>query len=207
MNHRKLTWPIATALLGFAAATLAFRPSVRASDDEGWMKRLAVIAAYSHAATPGEEHERLAEYVGDWTFEATTYLGPKPETSRGTATFEAVLGGRYVVQKTEGKMLGQLFQGFGLNGFDNLTREYFMIWADSWSTCIYEMRGKAPKEGEPLLLEGQARDALSPSGRPWRMVQSWVVDGEFRLEIFDTLERDGVPTEVKASELIYRRVK
>lgn len=207
MNHRKLSWPIATALLGFVAAMVTFRPTVRAGDDEGWIKQLAVIAAYSHAATPGEEHELLCEYVGDWTFEATTFLGPKPETSRGTANFESVLGGRYVVQKTQGKMLGQPFEGFGLNGFDNLTREYFMIWGDSWSTCIYEMRGKSPKEGEPLVLEGQARDALSPNGRPWRMVQSWVADGAFRLEIFDTLERNGVPTEVKAAELNYRRAE
>jgi hypothetical protein len=207
VNLRRIRLPLATALLGFASATAILRNSVRAEDDESMLDKLRVIAAYSQAATPGEEHEKLCEYAGDWTFEATTFLGPAPETSKGTARFEPILGGRYVVQKTQGKMLGQPFDGFGLNGFDNVTREYFTFWADSWSTNVYEMRGARPKEGEPLVLSGQARDAMSPEGRPWRMVQSWIEDDEFRLEVFDTLERDGKPTEVKAAELVYRRVK
>lgn len=207
MTASRLTWPVVTALLGFLAAFATLRSSVRAEDDDSLLEKIRVIAAYSQAATPGEEHEKLCEFVGDWSFEATTFLGPKPETSAGTARFESILGGRYVVQTTRGKMLGQPFDGFALNGFDNVTREYFIFWADSWSTNVYEMRGLRPKQGEPLVLAGQARDALSPEGRPWRMVQSWIENDEFRLEIFDTLERDGKPTEVKAAELVYRRAK
>jgi len=210
MNTRTLSWSLSAAVVASALTAFVLRSDARAQEgasdaEKGWMDKLAVIAAYAQAATPNEYHEQLCETVGHWTFEATTHLGPVSETSKGTAEFEALLGGRYVMQRTKGEMLRGEFEGLGINGYDNVAREFFTFWIDSWSTGIYVLRGPAPKEGEPLVLKGEACDAMSPKGRPWRMVQTWPSADEFKVEVFDTIPQDGVPTDMKVADLHYVR--
>jgi hypothetical protein len=209
MEHpmKSMSFLCSLAAAAAAAALTAFvlRSEVHAAEDDGWKEKLAVVAAYMKAATSNEKHDELCERAGEWTFEATTYLGPAPETTSGTATFEPILDGRYVVQRTAGKMLGGDFDGFGINGYDNVAEEFFTVWVDSWSTGIYEMRGQAPAEGQPLVLEGQARDAMSPEGRLWRMVETKISDDEFRTEVFDTIPGGEGPGKTLVAVLHYRR--
>lgn len=207
IKARFLTALLSTAAIASAITFLAMRPEASAGDNKNLFKQFAAIAAYAKAAIPNQHHLELCRMAGTWNFEVTTYLGPAPETAQGVATFESILGGRYVVQETKSKLLGKDFDGFCVNGFDNVSQEYFMVWVDSWSTGIYVLCGKAPARGEPLELRGDAKDAYSPNGRPWRMVRTWLGPDEFRLEVYDTLNEGDPPAAQKVTELHYRRAK
>ena len=64
---------------------------------------------------PGPEHEVLKKAVGEWTaeLEMTPAPGMPPIKSTGTETIRMV-GGLWIVTEFTGDMMGQPFEGHGL---------------------------------------------------------------------------------------------
>lgn len=78
-------------------------------------------ARWMAASTPGEMHEFLARQEGKWNTVTRVWMdGPQsePSESTGTAVRRMILGGRFLVDETDGSLLGMPHQGFGLNGYD-----------------------------------------------------------------------------------------
>ncbi len=59
-------------------------------------------------ATPGAPHQHLATLAGKWTTTHTTYMEEAPETSTGAYEGEVVLGGRYILGRFKGMMMGPM---------------------------------------------------------------------------------------------------
>ncbi len=96
---------------------------------------------WEEAAKPGDEHKKLAETAGEWTADVEDYSAGQPMKSTGTAKFTMLLGGRYLQQEFKGSMNGEQFEGIGIVGYDNLTKQFQEIWIDSMGTAIYVSKG------------------------------------------------------------------
>lgn len=100
---------------------------------EMWMKSI----------TPGEEHAKLAEDVGTYTYTNTFWMEPgaEPSVSEGQMIIEPIMDGRYFKETHTGSAMGMPFNGIGLNGYDNVTQEYVSTWMDNMGTGIMIFKG------------------------------------------------------------------
>lgn len=137
---------IGTLILALAA--------VAAIGANGWAQDAAeydeeaMMKAWMEAAAPGEPHAFLAQMAGKWKTVTTEYKDGEPgEPVEGTAVLTPILGGRVVQGKYTGTMWGQPFEGMSLDGYDNVTDEYWSTWMDSMGTGIYVTRGKKTADG------------------------------------------------------------
>jgi hypothetical protein len=104
----------------------------------------AMMDAMMKAMTPGENHKLLASLVGEWTFVNRMWMDPAapPTESTGTATYTTIMGGRYVQGEYKGVMAGMPFEGVGVTGYDNVSKQFVASWIDNLGTGIMYMTGK-----------------------------------------------------------------
>lgn len=176
-----------------AAALLLAAPlrSARAEDPKagGPPKMSAaeqkMMEKYMKAATPGPEHQRLAKMAGKWKLQVTSWMAPgaPPMKSEGTAEFTSVLGGRYLQQEVKGDMGGQPFEGRGIEGYDNVTKENFGTWTDSMSTGLMVVRGKCPATAKKCTYKGSVPDAVAGKAVPVTEIITYTDDDHFSFEM------------------------
>ncbi|MBI5852049.1 MAG: DUF1579 domain-containing protein [Planctomycetes bacterium] len=150
------------------------------------------MKAMMELATPGAEHQRLQQLVGDWDLTIKMRFGPKEPWQEMPGTIEAksVLGGRYVVQHYQSTMMGQPFEGIGTLGYDRLKKRYTSSWADSMSTWIVRTEGQA--EGNAIDYRGMMVDSITPHGRPMRTVERLADPDHWTTAMYDTIEGESV---------------
>ncbi len=164
------------------------------------------MQAWMDYMTPGDAHKRMAAQNGEWTIASKIWMagpdGPAEETT-GQAKFRMMLGNRYQVQEYTGIAMGMPFQGFGVNAFDNATKEYVGTWFDTFGTGAMVTRGKADDKGV-ITTEG---DIVEPSGGTMhvRQVVTPKGDDSFVLEMY--MSGGPMPAEAKWMELTYTRKK
>jgi hypothetical protein len=143
-------------------------------------------------AQPGEEHARLAKLVGDWNVSGVFHMPGQPD-SKGdsTATFKAILGGRYIQQNVAGSMMGMPFEGQGVFGYDNGEKKYVSSWLDTWGTGMMNGTGTETEKGKIWVF--QSVTAHGPTEETLTMVS----DKEFTFH----MKVGGNP----AMELTYKR--
>ena len=117
----------------------------------GWTE--ADMQACMMAGTPGAEHKQLAKDAGVWTGKNTMWMpgSTEPMKSESTTTITPILDGRFIKVEVEGEMpeMGP-FHGFGINGFDNVTRKYVSTWIDSMGTGMMTGTGESSDGGKTL---------------------------------------------------------
>ena len=98
--------------------------------------RMEERAAWEKAGTPNENHRRLDYMIGTWNCSLKMWQGEgsSPTESAGKSTSAWILDGRYVETKYEGNVLGEPYEGRGINGYDNINKRYFSMWLASNST-------------------------------------------------------------------------
>jgi len=113
--------------------------------------------------TPGTSHQALAKMVGNWKAIVTMYDAQSGEQNKteGTATYEMVLGGRYLKSIFKGTMMGMPFEGMGLDGYDNASKEYISIWIDNMGTGIMYMKGKWDEDSKTVVYWGNVVNPIS----------------------------------------------
>jgi hypothetical protein len=160
MNARKLLAPACLVVLGLAAVAVSLatadtsgQPAVGAAPQlpPGWTQE--DMQKCMKAGMPGEQHERLGKGVGTWVAKTTMWMTPdsEPITSEGTSTLEPFMDGRYFKAEMDGEMPGMgPYHGFGLYGFDNVSREFVSMWVDNHSTGIMHGTGKLSDDGKKL---------------------------------------------------------
>ena len=172
-------------------------PQMSAAEQEMMQK-------YMKAATPGPEHQKLAKLAGKWKLQFTSWMAPgaPPQKSDGTAEFKTVLGGRYVQQEVKGDMGGQPFEGMGIMGFDNVTKERFATWTDSMSTGLMVMRGKCPTDAKKCTTKGHMSDAIAGKEVAYSETTTMTDDDHFTFELRGP-GPDG--KQFKMMEIVYTR--
>jgi hypothetical protein len=155
--------------------------------------------------TPGEFHQQLAYYVGDWTYTGKSWVAPgAPATpTSGTATGTMILGGRYLEQKYQGTAMGMTFDGMGITAFDNYLKEFQSVWVDSMGTAIFVSKGK-PGDGKTREETGTMADIMSGENVTMRNVFTILGPDSYKMEMYNSSK--AMP-EYKSMEMVFTRKK
>jgi Protein of unknown function (DUF1579) len=159
----------------------------KAKNQKGKMDMQTMMKIYIKVGTPGAPHKRLAALAGNWITKTTAWMEPDkpPMESKGTCKQKMLLDGRYLQQEYTGDMMGSVFKGINLIGYDNHTKKYMSIWIDSMSTAIYYFEGTASRDGKTITQESRYDD---PARGPmtWRSVSRIVDDNTMVYKMYIT---------------------
>jgi hypothetical protein len=208
----KIGLMLSAAALGVAAVAIAAMPLQDAKakgkpDDKAAAGPMDAKAqeAWAKAGALGEQHTKLAKCAGTWNMVVKYWMpgmekGP-PMESKGTATREAILGGRFLVEKVKGDMgpMGA-FEGFGVLGYNNITKQYDNVWLDSSGTGMSTSHGTAAADGT-VTMTGEYDDPMGGKVK-FRTVLKNVSENEQLFEMYETM---GSAPERKAMEISYKR--
>jgi len=145
----------------------------------------AIMEKYMKAAAPGAEHEKMGKMAGKWKLAVSMWMAPgaPAQKSEGTAEFKPILGGRYLQQEVRGDMNGQTFEGLGVEGFDNVTKERFATWVDNMGTGAMVVRGKCAADAKKCTLKGKVPDAIAGKEVPVTETVTMKDDDSFTFEM------------------------
>jgi len=155
------------------------------------------------AAAPGPNHKVLGNSVGDWTFTNKLWMGPgEPMTSDGTMHAEWILGGRYVQSVYKGSMAGQPFEGHGIDGYDNVTKQFVGTWVDNMGTGVMTSTGTCDAAGKVCTYNSEMSDPMTGGKGTSKMILTYG-EGTFKLEMFMKDPSSGA--EMKTMELVAKK--
>ena len=164
-----------------------------------------MMEAWQASATPGEMHAWLAKGVGTWDGKVKHWMDPSmpPAESTCVTTITPMFGGRYFKSETKGEMpmIGH-FEGFGMNGYNNTTKEFEGFWVDNAGTMMMYMKGKASDDKKTLTMTCDMVDPMTGQPCKMREVHTNTSDNAMKLEMFVT---DSSGKEMKCMEIDYTR--
>jgi hypothetical protein len=177
----------------------------KAQNQKGKMDMQKMMQIYQKVGTPGAPHKRLEMMTGSWITKVTGWMDPEspPMESKGTCKQKMILNGRFLQQEYAGDMMGTMFKGINLIGYNNFTKEYESIWIDSMSTAIYFFKGPASRDGKTITQKSRYND---PARGPltWRSVTRIIDENTMRYEMYVAAKRG---KENKEMEMILTRKK
>ncbi len=187
-------------IVALACVALAGAGAVHAQ--EGQTDPATMEQLLTKLMTPGEQHRQLALMAGSWTTTVTSFTeGQQPTVSEGTFVSEPILGGRYMLGRYAGIMMGQAFEGLSIDGYDNGKQRYFSLWFDSMGTNYYLAHGSASADGKTFWHRGTME--LGPMEILSRSETVLVDDDTVKFTMWQTMGGQ----EIKAMEMVYKRVK
>lgn len=169
----------------------------------------AMMEAWQKASTPGPEHARLAKAAGTWSGKSKFWMMPDmpPTESTNKTVFTSRMGGRFMIGETKGKIPmgpGQEvdFEGFGIYGYNNTTKQYQCTWADNMGTVMMHFTGEASADGKTITWMSRYTDPMTGQESYMKEVEKLIDDNTFHLEFFGP-GMDG--KEFKMMEIHYTR--
>jgi hypothetical protein len=161
---------------------------VIAQDEENEME--AGQKAWMEYMTPGSMHEMMAESVGEWKTKSTFWMTPsaEPMVMEGTATYEMILGGRYLKTDHTGTMMGMPFEGINLQGFDNATEKFTSVWFDNLGTGISVSAGIYDADKNSLFFTGSMVDPISGKDIEYKQIVKFIDDNHQVFEMYTEFE-------------------
>ena len=165
------------------------------SDQLAGQFREATYEALRLAARPGERHRALAPMIGEWntTFTSWGNPGAEPQVSNGTALFEWEMGGRFVLERTEGTVRGEPYRSMAFLGFDNISSRYVWTRIDNLSSAIQSFEGEmreSDEAGRELMWRGRYQDPVTGEQVETRAVLQFLPAGGMVYTLFATGAHD-----------------
>lgn len=199
MRQRKLAYAAAC----LCAAALITTVSI-ADDKKPALDQNAMMEVYMKAATPGPVHAEMAKMAGKWKLDVTSWMAPgaPPEKSTGTAEFKTILGGRFLQQEVKSEMGGMPFEGMGIEGYDNVSKERFGMWVDNMGTGGMVMKGKCGVGEKVCKFSGSYNDPMTGKAKRVREVLTMNNDNSFAFEMWGP---DEAGKEFKVLQIVYTR--
>lgn len=130
------------------------------------------------------EHKNLAKMVGKWKVTNTMNKMFGGAVSTGTSTMRLILDGKFIISEGESTMMGQKSKTLGIYGYDSLAKEHFALNLNSGYTAAYPMYGKKKADGV-IAYTGIMKDAMTPTGRKFRVEEKKHSDDKFEIIIYD----------------------
>ena len=159
---------------------------------EGWTAE--DMQKCMEAGTPGKMHEHLAKGIGQWHAETTMWMAPgaEPMKSEGTSTVTPIMDGRYFKAKMEGEMPGMgPYHGFGIYGYDNVSKQFVSTWIDNHSTGMMQGEGELSDDGKTLTWQFTANCPLTGKPTKFREIEKITGDDAKTLEMFGADPKSG----------------
>ena len=181
------------------AASGAGAPQAAAAPADAQAKMKAEMDAYMKLAQPGEHHKLLGHLAGKWQVAGRTWMDPSQPPVEMTFTVEAswILGGRYLQQVHTSTFMGQPFEGRSLDGYDNVTHEYFSTWVDNMGTGVMVFRGKCDDPCTALTETAEGPDPMTGKVMKSTTVTTFVDPDTYRFEMYEARAgKDGQGTKV-----------
>jgi len=214
MNRSRWLW--ALSLLGTVMACSpqaapeeapAAAPAAAAAPGEAGMELSAdeIMASWMKHASPGPEHTLLGKSVGSWETTTRIWMDPAKtaETTRGRCEIRLIMGGRFLQQECSGEVMGQPFEGIGIEGYDNFKKKYVSVWFDNLSTSLSVMSGNCDTHGERCAFFGTMDEFLTGEvGKPVMSTTRWEDEDTIVFEMYDL---QGGPDWVRVMEIVYER--
>lgn len=167
-------------------------------------QEMEMMGKWMKAMTPGEQHQKLAKFVGKWTYVIKYRMNEnEPWTeSTGTSKMESILGGRYIMDTTKGETEMGPFEGMGLTGFDNVSGKYVAFWSDNMSTGPMMLEGSMDAAGKKITYVGTCNCPMEGPGKRMKMVVTMTDSNHFTHESYSF---DAEGKEWKSMEIAYTR--
>jgi hypothetical protein len=170
-----------------------------------------MMAMMMEMGKPGEQHKRMQEGVGTWSYTTKYWMSPDgpPNESTGTAVTRAVMGGRYFITDhtgkmqfpgPDGKMMDMEFQGMAVEGYDNAKKKVVSSWIDNMGTGIMNSEGTYDPATKTLTSFSEY-EMIPGVKTKFRMVLKITDKDHKAMEFFEV--RDG--KDVKTMEMSYTR--
>jgi len=154
---------ILCALALGAALSASAEEKAKAPEPAKGPSQEEMTKAWQAYATPGDAHKKLDVLAGSWTVKMKSWMAPgaPPEETEGTSEQKWVLGGRYLAQQYDGKMMGQPFNGMGYTGYDNYKKKYQGVWIDNAGTGMMMSTGSFDKTGKVMRFTATMDDFMT----------------------------------------------
>lgn len=150
----------------------------------------AAMAKWEETTKTGPMHKGMEKFVGEWSTASKMFMDPSapPMESKGSATFQMVMGGRYLVQEFKGDMMGMPYEGMGYTGFDNNRKLFVSNWIDSMSTGIMTMKGSLDDTGKIMTQFGEMDEPMTGEmGKVIRSQTTWIDDNTFKFTMAEVM--------------------
>lgn len=158
----------------------------------GWTE--ADMQACMIAGTPGPQHEFLAKSVGTWEGKNTMWMfpGAPPMESKSLAVVTAMMDGRFFRIEHSGEMPGAgPFHGFGLYGYDNVSKKFVGTWVDNMGTGMMTGTGELASDGTTLNWNYTYNCPITGKPATMREVETITGPTTKTLEMFMTDPKSG----------------
>jgi hypothetical protein len=173
-----------------AAAPAAAQPGDKKPDmkmpegmPEMTPEQIKEMETYMKAATPGPMHAKLQESVGTWKGSVKMWHEPNTpaQESECTTSIMSMMDGRFIHGEVDGNMMGMPFTGAFLNGYDNVSKKFQMVWVDNFGTGMMTGTGDLSADGKTLN---------------WTMKWNDPMRGEITMREVDTFTGDTMKLEM-----------
>lgn len=166
----------------------------------------SMMKAWDDFKTPGEMHKWLQKTNGFWEADLSVWMDPAmpPEKTKGTIEQSSIFGGRYVVGKYNGIIMGQKTEGMTTMGYDNGKKLFVSTWIDNQGTGIVYMTGTYDEKTKTLNLSGTQTDPMTGKDSPIREELTIIDDDSYSMAMYGA-GMNG--KEMKFMEGIYKRKK
>lgn len=174
-----------------------------------------MMAVMMEMAKPGENHKRLADMAGEWTYTVKYWMSPDPKAalmeSTGKTVSKPIMGGRYVQSEHTGKMqmpgadgamMDMEFKGMAIEGYDNAKKKFVSSWVDNMGTGIMHAEGTYDQATKTVTYLSEYEPMPGMKTKVRQLVK--ITDQDHHtLEFYE--DRGG--QEAKTMEIIYTRKK
>jgi hypothetical protein len=189
------------------------RPSLSAQempDSLEMQKQQEMMAEYMQLAQPGEEHQFLAKYAGNWDMEVKFWMTPdtEPMVSAGTGEATMILGGRFLWLETQTGQGMSAMESLWILGFDRRYKEFTAVGMDTFGTYYITAQGTMDRETNVLTLSGTDDDPIAGFTQVYDFVFRFENDDKYVIEmIFKNKEMTGGADSFKMGEITFTRQK
>jgi hypothetical protein len=144
------------------------------------------MEAWIKASTPGEPHQFLAQSAGRWKAKITQWMSPgaPPQVSESTGERSMVMGGRYLIEKVSGSVMGMPFEGMGITGYDNVDKKFHGVWIDNLSTGVMTSEGSCKDGFKSCTFWGAMNDPMAGGPVKVRMEETHIDADHYSFEMY-----------------------
>jgi Protein of unknown function (DUF1579) len=168
------------------SATTTEQPVTKDATPAAMPDSAAMMKAWMDFATPGAMHKWMEKTNGTWEAEVSSWMAPDapPTKSKATNVQTSFAGGRYVIGKFTGTMMGQPLEGMSTMGYDNAKKMFTSTWMDNMGTGIVHMSGTYNEASKTLNLKGHQTDPMTGKDTDIREEMKMIDDNTYSMTMF-----------------------
>ncbi len=160
-------------------------------------------------AKPGAEHQKLAEYAGDWSVEVRMGSGNSALTYTGAAKNRMIVGGRFLEIEYEAQAKDNKTEGVFLVAFDGRHQRFALVSLDNFGTYFVTSQGKRDENGKAKLIGSDDDPQMKAMGytKEFAHVLDLRSKDEFVIEVWFVDTRTPSRREFKYMDYTFKRGK